>query len=60
MADDNTQVREGHDRIAKRLFACADVVAKMLRRFLPRGLLPEFDAATLRRFPEERVDARLA
>ncbi|MCY4200777.1 MAG: hypothetical protein OXF31_13365 [Gammaproteobacteria bacterium] len=27
---------------------------------LPRGLLPEFDAATLRRFPEERVDARLA
>ena len=59
MADD-TQIREGHDRIAKRLFAHADVVAEMLRRFLPQGLLPEFDPATLRRFPAERVDARLA
>ncbi|MCY4041909.1 MAG: Rpn family recombination-promoting nuclease/putative transposase, partial [Gammaproteobacteria bacterium] len=60
MADDNTQVREGHDRIAKRLFARADVVAETLRSFLPQGLLPGFDAATLRRFPAERVDARLA
>ena len=60
MADDNTQVREGHDRIAKRLFARADVVAETLRSFLPQGLLPGFDAATLRRFPAERVDARLS
>ena len=60
MADDRTQVREGHDRIAKRLFAHADVVAEMLRRFLPQGLLPEFNPATLRRFPEERVDSSLA
>ena len=60
MSDDNTQVREGHDRIAKRLFAHADVVAEMLRRFLPQGLLPEFDPATLRRFPEERVGSSLA
>ena len=60
MVDDNTQIREGHDRIAKRLFAHADVVAEMLRRFLPQGLLPGFDAATLRRFPEERVGSSLA
>ena len=60
MVDDNTQVREGHDRIAKRLFAHADVVAEMLRRFLPQGLLPEFDTTTLRRFPEERVGSSLA
>ncbi len=45
MADDDTQIRGGHDRIAKRLFAHADVVAEMLRRFLPQGPLPEFDAA---------------
>ncbi len=60
MADDTTQVREGHDRIAKRLFAHADVVAEMLRHFLPKGLLPGFDPATLRRFPEERVGSSLA
>ena len=57
---DDTKVREGHDRIAKRLFAHADVVAEMLRCFLPQDLLPGFDAATLRRFPEERVDSTLA
>ncbi len=59
MADD-TDIREGHDRIAKRLFAHAGVVADLLRNCLPEGLLPTFDASTLRRFPEERVDSRLA
>ncbi|MCY4200781.1 MAG: Rpn family recombination-promoting nuclease/putative transposase [Gammaproteobacteria bacterium] len=53
-------MREGHDRIAKRLFAHSGVVAETLRSFLPQGLLPGFDATTLRRFPAERVDARLA
>ncbi len=59
MADD-TDIREGHDRIAKRLFAHAGVVADLLRNCLPEGLLPTFDASTMRRFPEERVDSRLA
>ncbi len=57
---DETDIREGHDRIAKRLFANAGVVADLLRNCLPNEMLPAFDASTLRRFPEERVDSRLA
>ncbi len=56
---DETDIREGHDRIAKRLFAHVGVVADLLRNCLPEGTLPAFDASTLRRFPEERVDSRL-
>ena len=46
--------------MAKRLFAHAEVVADLLRNFVPEGLLPDFDAGTLRRYPEERVDSGLA
>ena len=59
MADERS-IREGHDRIAKRLFAHAEVVADLLRNFVPEGMLPDFDAGTLRRYPEERVDSGLA
>ena len=57
---DEVNIREGHDRIAKRLFAHADVVADLLQSFLPEEMLPEFDLTTLRRFPAERVDSGLA
>ena len=56
---DGTDIREGHDRIAKRLFAHVCVVADLLRNCLPEGTLPAFDLSTLKRFPEERVDSRL-
>ena len=57
---DAMEIREGHDRAAKRLFAHANVVADLLVGFLPQGMLPEFDRRSLRRFPEERVGSRLA
>ena len=53
-------IREGHDRTAKRLFSHADVVADLLLTCLPKGTLPTFKPETLRRFPEERVDSELA
>ena len=55
-----TRIPHGRDRAAKRLFGHPEVLADLLRGFVPEGPLREFDPDSLSQGPDDRVDGRLA
>ena len=53
-----SRIREGSDRAMRRLFGHPEVVADLLRGFVPVSPLAEFDPRSLRALPDDRVDFR--
>ena len=50
------RIREGSDRAFRRLFGHPEVVADLLRGFVPEPALAGFDTDSLRPLPDDRVD----
>ena len=55
-----TRIPHGRDRAARRLFGHPEVVADLLRGFMPEGPIREFDPDSLSQGPDDRMDERLA